>query len=414
MPIITTASSGAPTTPPVEVPGVGYASVTYIDPTGAVWPMTDRARDYYALSDGISGLGAAPVELTTDDYPRGGSRLRHAQPVSRSIVWPIHVQGDNHQEFVNTWRRLARAFTRTLREGPGVLEFARPDGGRRQIHVYYQEGFEGLGQPGTGVTWDRAVLTLYCEDPYWYDAVPRVVHREQGVGEDFFVPYPSVSSSQVLGATTVTNPGDVVVWPEWVITGPASSVTFTRSDSGDAFTLDPTLLGGSLLATEQVTVTTDPPRVRKQTAEVQTIDLGGATAGTITITFDGYTTTDIAYDADAATVQAALEALPNVDAGDITVTGGPLPATISLSFAGQYLGVDVPEVTITPTGLTGGTVTVATTTPGATTNWVGALNWPGAVLWALEPGDNAVTFQLDGSGAGSAVDLSFHPRYETA
>lgn len=314
MPIITT-STAAPSTPPVEIPGVGYASIAYIDPAGGVWPMTDQQRGWFALADGVSGLGAAPYTLTSDPHPRGGARLRHVQPQPRTIVWPLLVQGSTHQQFTDRWRALAKAFTRTLRDGPGVLEIARPDGGRRRISVHYSEGFDGQGRHATGITWDTAVITLWCEDPYWTDPVTQVVHREYGVGEDYLQPYPSVSSGQVLGATTVTNPGDITVWPEWTITGPASLVTFTHSGSGDAFTLDPTAVGhGPLLAGEQVTVSTDPPRVRYQ---------------------DG-------------------------------------------------------------------------------TNWIGTLDWPGAVLWGLEPGGNAVTFQLDGSGPGSAVDLSYQPRYETA
>ncbi|MFE6223015.1 hypothetical protein [Streptomyces sp. NPDC057854] len=99
--------------------------------------------------------------------------------------------------------------------------------------------------------------------------------------------------------------------------------------------------------------------------EQQTINLGSATAGTITITFDGQTTGSIAYNAAAATVQAALEALSNIAPGDVTVSGGPLPGTITLTFGGQYQGVNVPQVTVTPTGLTGGTVTVSTTVQGS-------------------------------------------------
>lgn len=98
--------------------------------------------------------------------------------------------------------------------------------------------------------------------------------------------------------------------------------------------------------------------------EVQTLNLGAATAGTVTITFDGETTGAIAFNATAATVQTALEALSNVSPGDIVVTGGPLPGAITLTFGGKYAGVNVPEITVTPTGLTGGTVTVATSTQG--------------------------------------------------
>ncbi|MFE2044341.1 phage tail protein [Streptomyces sp. NPDC059477] len=306
-----------PTTPPVELPEVGYATVTYIDPAGGRWPMTDLSpgSQWYTLADGVSGLGAAPYELISDPHPRGGARLRHVQPQPRSIVWPVLVKGADHMEFTRNWRSIGRAFTRTLREGPGLLEVARPDGGVRQIAVYYADGWDGRGQAATGITWDSAVVTLWCEDPYWVDAQPVTVHREQGTDVDFLVPYPSVSSSQVLGATTVDNPGDVDVWPVWTVTGPASAIEFTREDTGDSFTLTMAdTVHGPLLAGETVTISTDPPRVRSDTGE--------------------------------------------------------------------------------------------NLTPG--------LDWPAAVLWSLPPGPTPVTFQLDGAAAGSAVDLVFHPRYETA
>lgn len=314
MPIITTASAPGSSSPPVEIPGAGYATVVYYDPSGGQWVLTDTTGGQWTLADGVGGLGAAPYALTSDPHPRGGARLRHAQPQPRTITWPLMIVGDTHEAFIARWRQLARAFTDTLRRGPGVLEFQRPDGSRRQIDVIYEGGFDVAGQPASGITWDTAVLNLWCEDPYWYDPSPLVVHREHSVGEDYLTPFPSVSSGQVLGATTVNNPGDVVVWPTWTITGPASLVTFTHADSGDEFVFDPTPVhGGALLAGESMTIRTDPVQVRYQ---------------------DG-------------------------------------------------------------------------------TNWIGGLNFPGAVLWGLEPGDNAVTFQLDGSGPGSAVDLSYNARYET-
>lgn len=254
-----------PTTPPVSVPEVGYASITYIDPRGGVWPMTDITRGYFALADGISGLGAAPVTLTTDPLPRGGARLRHVQPQARTIVWPMRVEADTHQEFIDLWRALGRAWTDTLRYGPGILDIARPDGRRRQIKVRYQDGWEGLGRPGTGLNWDNAVITLLAEDPYFFDPVPVRLVRSYGPAADYLNPYPSVSSSQVLGATVLTNPGDVEAWPTWTITGPASSVVVTNVDSGESFTVDPHAAGiahGDLLTGESVVVATDPPSVR--------------------------------------------------------------------------------------------------------------------------------------------------------
>lgn len=99
--------------------------------------------------------------------------------------------------------------------------------------------------------------------------------------------------------------------------------------------------------------------------EVQTYNLGAATAGTHTIGFDGETTAALAYNATLADVLAALEGLSNVSPGDIAVSGGPLPGTdVVLTFGGRYAGVNVPQIVVTPTGLTGGTVTVATVTQG--------------------------------------------------
>ncbi len=309
---------------PVPLPEIGYATATYTDPSGTVWPLTDTDANWWTLPKGVSGLGAVQYELATDQHPRGGARLRHAQPQPRTIVWPLFVQGKDHTEFLANWRGLARAFTRTLREdeGPGTLEIARPDGTRRRVRVYYEDGFEGQDDQGWGRDADSAVLSLWCEDPYWEDAEPVAVHRETGASGSFLTPYPTISSSQVLGDTIVTNPGDTVVWPTWTITGPASLVTFTRTWrdrtgqlQSEAFTLNPSAVGhGNLLAGEKVTVRTDPGQVRFQD----------------------------------------------------------------------------------------------------NSNWSGALNWPAATLWGLAPGDNQVNFTLAGSAAGSAVDLTFYPRYETA
>lgn len=103
------------------------------------------------------------------------------------------------------------------------------------------------------------------------------------------------------------------------------------------------------------------------TAEVQTLTASGTVSGgTYTITLGGQTTAPIAYNASAATVQAALEALSNVVPGDVLVGGGAFPAApLTFTFFGNYIG-DAPTLTTTTTGLTGTTPGAAftTTTPG--------------------------------------------------
>lgn len=100
------------------------------------------------------------------------------------------------------------------------------------------------------------------------------------------------------------------------------------------------------------------------TSEVQTLTATGPpTAGTFTITFDGETATAVPFNATATQVRDKLASLGNLDASDITVTGGPINTTpVVVTF--DIPQGDVPAMTINNTGLTGGTVAVATTTPG--------------------------------------------------
>lgn len=79
-----------------------------------------------------------------------------------------------------------------------------------------------------------------------------------------------------------------------------------------------------------------------------------ATAGTVDITLDGATLLGVSLVAatTAAGLLASLEGLPNVDAGDITVTGvagGPFTVTF---VDGPYAGVNAPNLTIDATDAT--------------------------------------------------------------
>lgn len=104
------------------------------------------------------------------------------------------------------------------------------------------------------------------------------------------------------------------------------------------------------------------------TNELQTVTITGTpTGGTFTLTYSGQTTAAIAYNAAASAVQTALENLSNISAGDVTVGGGPGPATpYTVTFGGNLGAEDVAQMTAT-SSLTGGTtpnVAVTTTTPG--------------------------------------------------
>ncbi|MFA6243498.1 MAG: hypothetical protein WC655_21335 [Candidatus Hydrogenedentales bacterium] len=101
--------------------------------------------------------------------------------------------------------------------------------------------------------------------------------------------------------------------------------------------------------------------------ETQTVTIGGTpTGGDFKLAFRGVETAAIAFDAAAATVQTALQALASIGAGNATVAGsagGPYTVT----FAGELVREAQPLLTLANNGLTGGTapgVTIAEGTAG--------------------------------------------------
>jgi hypothetical protein len=103
--------------------------------------------------------------------------------------------------------------------------------------------------------------------------------------------------------------------------------------------------------------------------EVQQVAItGGPTGGSFQLIFSGQTAV-IQWNSTAAALQAALEALSNINIGDVFVAGGPFPATpITVEFRGQYAEQNVAAMTIGTNSLTGGT----TPTPAVTTPTAGA------------------------------------------
>lgn len=100
------------------------------------------------------------------------------------------------------------------------------------------------------------------------------------------------------------------------------------------------------------------------TSEIQTITTTGTPAGgTFTLSFAGSTTTSIVYNAAAAVIQAALQALDTIGAGNVICTGGPLPGGVICTFGGDLAGIDVPVMTAT-SSLTGGTTPAVVITQG--------------------------------------------------
>ncbi|MBA2788276.1 phage major capsid protein [Mycobacterium canettii] len=129
------------------------------------------------------------------------------------------------------------------------------------------------------------------------------------------------------------------------------------------------------------------------TNEVQVVTVTG---DPFTVSFRGVSTADLADTADAATVEAAIQGLSTIGAGNATVAGsagGPYTVT----FAGALAATAVDQLEAT-------NATVATSTEGEAANGItGLINQPGVQTGTLDVAD--ADSLLDAIGLASAAEV---------
>ncbi len=243
----------------------GTMTATWIDPTGTEWPLTvTDIEPGWFTTFAVAGWGATPIELVTDPHPRGGERVRYIRSKPRVIQWPLYVGGETHTEFVQRYRDIMRAFTMTTyKRTPGALVIARPNGQRRLIEAFYQQGFEG--EAGENWLFAKPVVSLYCPDGYFADGETTTITRtfDMSTQKPFLAPFITVSRNTVVDdtggrrVTTVANSGDVEAWPQWTLTGPFDAFTTTNTTTGQRFRFAYTAAAGV-----RVVISTDPMMAR--------------------------------------------------------------------------------------------------------------------------------------------------------
>lgn len=96
---------------------------------------------------------------------------------------------------------------------------------------------------------------------------------------------------------------------------------------------------------------------------VQTLTLGTPTTGTYTLRFGQSTTAPLAYNANAASIQAALEALSEIGQGNVLVTVDG--AAFDIEFVGRLAASKLPLLVATAGNTFDGTLTVTSVTEGS-------------------------------------------------
>jgi hypothetical protein len=101
--------------------------------------------------------------------------------------------------------------------------------------------------------------------------------------------------------------------------------------------------------------------------EVQRVVPTNATGGTYKLCFEGQCTSDLAYEANHAAVQAALEALSTIGSGKVLVTDGPNEPFFEgrehkITFSGTLAETSLPQITCDDSGLAGASAICAVST----------------------------------------------------
>lgn len=217
--------------------------LTYVDPDGHAWPLTDR--DSGVVATGCAGISGPQPSVGSVSLPGGGALPQSYRPAARTITLGIFTEGATQADFLGLCDRWARAIwnERLGQPAPGLLVLARPDGTSRQIPVLHIDGGDQSDDDATksGPTWSRYALTFAAADPLWADSDP--IELTFGTSSASGVPpMPPIvlAPATLLGDSQVTNSGDADSYPIWTIHGPGQP-TITNNTTGRSFGLDVTL-----------------------------------------------------------------------------------------------------------------------------------------------------------------------------
>lgn len=205
------------------------------------------------LAPGIMGLDQPPEEQFRSVLAAGdGSLLQGRRSATREIMLPIWVVGATLHDHETRRRTLAAAFN--ARRGPGAFGWAQPDNPGRTTELIYASGNASPTDGHQGVLYRSYYqIVLAGDDPYWYGD-PVQLRFAAPAGQPFLPGPPFfISESTTLGTQTINIDGDVDVFPEWTITGPATTAVLANLDTGKTLDLTPGLAAGQTL-----TIRTDP------------------------------------------------------------------------------------------------------------------------------------------------------------
>lgn len=223
--------------------------ITYVDPDGVNWNLSDISFSKGYLCAAIAGIEGVPTVLQTIPLLDGTAipNIYLPQPGSIALAvligWPDASTNEN--DYYANLDAFVRAFTNRRNElpAPGYIQVQRPDGTTRQVQVFCTAG---LNSPEVGLHNTLYSLTLQSPDPYWYDTVQQLIVYANNPAVGILPLLPIAFSGPLLGSSILYNAGSALAYPVWTITGPGTP-TIKNVTTGRQFSLNAPIPNGNVV-----------------------------------------------------------------------------------------------------------------------------------------------------------------------
>lgn len=237
--------------------------------------------------------------------------------------------------------------------------------------------------------------------------------KGQGDFNEIVIPY-----SGLIAAVTPTTPGGGTLAREWLFNLDSSNLQTPATFTAEVGDVTRAQRAGYMLFKEvdmaidfekgvQITGNGFARKLRDQKTTYVTITGGTPSSGTWSFTVGGQTAAALSKTITAAALQTALEALSNVDPGDVVATAGPLgTAPIVLVWQGQFLTTEVPALSTADT-FDAGDVTLYNLNPLATASTLKSILGSQIDIWSNTTSHASLVTQA-GSGTSTALDRIFN------
>jgi hypothetical protein len=222
-----------PAQPPISVENLWTACQhTWTGWDGTEWDLSHGSSGL-ALQSGVRGIRNPPIiRYSGKAAAVDGSLWRGSVTDERDVFWPLKVFTDGGSQ---AWIDHNQRFWKTLDESrQGTWSITQPSGVRRSLKVRYTGLDDDSDDIDPGLFgWCVYGIQMVAEQPFWQgDTIRRTFAPPPitntffggsgggGVGPPFYI---GVGSS--TDSASISNTGDVAVWPVWRVTGPTTSVT---------------------------------------------------------------------------------------------------------------------------------------------------------------------------------------------